>query len=133
MVFYNMSTLSAVLDNSPELISAINLSSRGNNTYERLQNEALAQKMLMSASNYYPYIRNITILKNGNRFSMTSSDLPHIPELSEDSSVFEALISGEKEHLVLSAENSGSYLYIRAFQRTRIEPSPDDSHRGASG
>ncbi|HIV12385.1 MAG TPA: sensor histidine kinase [Candidatus Pullilachnospira stercoravium] len=124
MVFYNMSTLSAVLDNSPELISAINLSSRGNNTYERLQNEALAQKMLMSASNYYPYIRNITILKNGNRFSMTSSDLPPIPELSEDSSVFEALISGEKEHLVLSAEDSGSYLYIRAFQRTRIEPSP---------
>lgn len=121
MVFYNMSTLSAILDNSPELISAINLASRGDNTYERLQNEALVEKMLMSASNYYPYVRNIIIYKNGSRFSVKNSN---IPNLSENSSVFEELLTGTKEHLVLSAEEMGSYLYIRAFQRTRIEPSP---------
>ena len=40
MIFHNVGTLASVLDNTPELIAAVNLSLNSSDPYTRLMNEA---------------------------------------------------------------------------------------------
>lgn len=123
MIFYNVSIMAAVLDNSPELISAVNLSLHGSSQYSRLQNESMVQKLLTSASYYSSYVKNIYLYKEGKVFYMHDSYSPLSPATVENQHWFQDILSGDMEQTVISYD-SKNYIYARPFQNTLHEAAP---------
>lgn len=121
--FYNIATTAAVLNNSPELISAVNLSLHGSTQYTRLQNETLVQKLLTSASYYSAYVKNICIYKEQKTFFMHDSDLSLTPSQIENQPWFHIMYDQNKDHLIVPY-GKDNYLFIQFFQKTLHESSP---------
>lgn len=123
LIFNDVSTLAAVLDNNPELISAVNLSLHDESQYARLKNETTVQNILVSSSYYASYVKNICLYKEGKIFSMHDSYSGFSSSQVEDASWFEDIKEGRQNHIILSTSKN-MYIFVCSFQNKLHETSP---------
>ncbi len=121
--FWSFATEAAALDYNPELISSVNLALHSSNAGIRLQNRYNIQKLLVSASSYSSYIKNIYIYKEDTVFFMNDSIIPSFSTHLKEMPWLTQLLNQETDRVIIPYGQK-YFIYARPFQRTLHEPSP---------
>ncbi len=121
--FHSFATVAAALDYNPDLISSVNLALHSTSPGVRLQSKVNIQKLLISASSYSGYIKNIYIYKEGTVFYMNDSIIPSFSSQIENLPWLTTLLDQETEQVIIPY-GERYFLYARLFQRTLHDPSP---------